>query len=534
MRFFLANFLKIKSNRQEMAWLSTGLLHVKIFRTAVYTILMLIGCSSVQVWAQKPIRMGPAPEEEIKKARTALDPDMNNIKAHKTYIYAMGLINPLLVDQYKGWMKAYPENVNIPLTIGTVFYNAEMPEAKDFLLRAAEMDPQNAKVWLMLSEDANRRGENDLSTEYIRKAALSDSSNVSYQMGYLMSFLNSHPDDYEQKVFDFVKRFPEKEQGAQALYWLALRTRDLNARINYLETLRKLYSPQQFNWSSSGMAALADIYLQTDLEKARLLMNEMEEKGDWKIRKQVAESLMRMKKMEQDQNYKGALTELDHVKLPRHHYMNNFMILKKSALLKKSGDVKAAYDSLVMAFATLPTDELYTALERYGSETGKNKAQVDKDIETIRNSTAVPAYPFDLGLYTSNGKLHLNSLKGKVVLLTFWFPGCGPCKAEFPHFEAVIEKFKGQNVVYVGINVFPEQDPYVIPFMENNKYSFIPLRGTPEFADKYYGVKSEPENFLIDQAGKIVFKNFRTDNTNHRTLELMIASLLQKGDTKAK
>jgi len=83
--------------------------------------------------------------------------------------------------------------------------------------------------------------------------------------------------------------------------------------------------------------------------------------------------------------------------------------------------------------------------------------------------------------------------------------------------------------VYIGINVFPEQDPCVVPFIKNTKYSFIPLRGSAEFAAKYYNVTSEPENFLIDQTGKIVFKNFRITDTNHRTLELMISSLLQKG-----
>ncbi|MGZ3929511.1 MAG: TlpA disulfide reductase family protein, partial [Mucilaginibacter sp.] len=126
-------------------------------------------------------------------------------------------------------------------------------------------------------------------------------------------------------------------------------------------------------------------------------------------------------------------------------------------------------------------------------------------------------------------KLNLKDLKGKVVLLTFWFPGCGPCRAEFPHFQAVINKFIGKDLVYIGINVSPLQDPYVVPFLQNTKYSFIPLRGTAEFARNNYGVEGEPENFLIDKDGKIIFKNFRIDNNNHRTLELMISSLLQKG-----
>jgi hypothetical protein len=62
--------------------------------------------------------------------------------------------------------------------------------------------------------------------------------------------------------------------------------------------------------------------------------------------------------------------------------------------------------------------------------------------------------------------------------------------------------------------------------LKNTHYSFIPLRGTREFAAKYYNVQGEPENFLIDKNGKIIFQDFRIDSSNERTLEMMISSLL--------
>jgi len=486
-------------------------------------------CSAGHALAQTPVRTGPAPADEIKKARLALDTNMNNMAAHKTYIYAMGINTQQVVDQYREWMKKYPENVTVPLSIGTVYYNAEMPQAGEFLLRAAAMEPGNANIWSMLSGDAFTWGQMDLATEYQQKATLADPSNARYAVSYLRSFEDGDPDVYKQKVFDFVKRFPESESGAQALFGLGEHAANRTDKINYFEELRKLYPPQKFNWSASGMIALADIYLQTDPEKALALINEMGEGKTWKMRKQIAESLIQINKLEQTQNYKDALVEINQVKLPRFNYINDFIFLKKTALLEKSGDVKAAYDSLAVRFAKLPTDELYTLLALYGKKIGIDKNQVTKDIETIRKNTAVAASPFDLGLYTSNGKLNLKDLKGKVVLLTFWFPACSPCRAEFPHFEAVLNKFKGDDVVYVGIDVSPLQDGYVIPLIKNNKYSFIPLRGNSEFALKNYGVQGEPENFLIDKDGKIIFSGFRIDNTNHRTLELMIATLLQKG-----
>lgn len=487
-------------------------------------------CSAGRVLGQKPVRMGPASPEVIKKALAVAEAYPDSLKAYKSYIYAMGPSNPLLADQYKIWIKKYPKNVIIPLAFGTVYYNAEMPEAKEYLLKVSELEPQNAEIWSMLSADADRWGQNGLATEYMRKATLADPLNADYAANYLASFNNGVPNDYKQKVFDFAKRFPASERGAQALCLLGEDATNLNDKINYFEELRKLYSPQKFTWSAYGMVLLADAYLQTDPEKALALVNGMGEEKDWKLRKEVAESLVKVNKLEQDQNYKCAIIELNQVKLPAYNYIGDFITLKKSALLEKAGDVIAAYGSLAVKFAKLPTDRLYTALELCGKETGKDKEQVVRDVEAIRNNTAVAAYPFELGLYTSNGKLNLNDLKGKVVLLTFWFPGCNPCREEFPHFQAVINKFKSENVAYIGINVYPEQDPYVIPFLNNTKYSFIPLRGSPTFAAKNYGVQGEPENFLIDKDGKIIFKDFHIDNTNHRTLELMISSLLQKSE----
>ena len=488
-------------------------------------IIILVVCSAGGIFAQIPIRKDSASADEIIKAKTTLEADLNNQKAHETYIYAMGLNNPMLDVQYRSWVEKYPENAIIPLAIGTVYYKAEMSQGKFFLEKAALLEPNNANIWYMLSIDAFTRGQNSLSSEYMRKAALAGPTNVSYASAYLMSFKDTDP-DYKQKVFDFVKKYPESERGAQVLYWLAERDTIAADRIEYFEDLRNLYPPQKFKWSASGMIHLTDDYLQTDPEKALALIDIMGGGKDWSIRKQVAESLITVDKLQQNQKYTDALIELEQVKLPKFNYINNFIALKKAALQERSGGIKAAYDSVAIKFAKLPTDQLFTALEFYGSKTGKNKDQVAKDIQTIRNSIAVSAYPFDLGLYTRNSKLSLKSLRGKIVLLTFWFPACGPCREEFPHFQAVIDKFKGKNVVYIGINVFSAQDPYVAPFMQNTKYSFIPLRGSSEFAATYYGVQSEPESFLIDKEGKIIFKDFRINAANERTLELMISSLL--------
>jgi peroxiredoxin len=116
-----------------------------------------------------------------------------------------------------------------------------------------------------------------------------------------------------------------------------------------------------------------------------------------------------------------------------------------------------------------------------------------------------------------------------VVLLTFWFPGCGPCRGEFPHFQEALSKFKGQDIAYIGINVVPDQDPYVLPFMQSSGYSFTPLRDKDRMAEKAYNVRGEPSNFLIDRDGRIIFSGFMIQNPKaQRMLELMIGSLVAR------
>ena len=127
------------------------------------------------------------------------------------------------------------------------------------------------------------------------------------------------------------------------------------------------------------------------------------------------------------------------------------------------------------------------------------------------------------------GKASLSDYKGKVVLLTYWFPGCGPCRGEFPHFENVLKKFKGGDLVYLGINIAADQNDYVLPFMRSSGYSFIPLLDDSTWIKgPLDNRRAAPVNFLIDQNGKITFSNFRTDESNEAVLETMINSMLTR------
>ncbi len=69
-----------------------------------------------------------------------------------------------------------------------------------------------------------------------------------------------------------------------------------------------------------------------------------------------------------------------------------------------------------------------------------------------------PAPDFTLTLYGTETRqagetLRLSDLKGKPVVLNFWFPSCPPCVAEMPEFERVFQNHKSYNVEFVGVQL---------------------------------------------------------------------------------
>src|SRR5690606_38673206 len=242
------------------------------------------------------------------------------------------------------------------------------------------------------------------------------------------------------------------------------------------------YDPKKFSWSGSGMMGLYDAYLQTDPAKAKELAVFMDKASGWPARVTTAEQIAEAKKLLKKKDYAAAEAMTSKVIVPRYSQASDMIYLLKAEALAKVGKVQQAYDTLQFAVLNNPTEALNADLKKYGKKLGKDAKQISADTWALREKKIYDAPDFTLDQYLKPGQASLKDFRGKVVLLTFWFPGCGPCRGEFPHFETALKKFSKDQVEYVGINVFPEQDEYVVPFMNTTGYTFIPLRATNEWA----------------------------------------------------
>ncbi len=135
-----------------------------------------------------------------------------------------------------------------------------------------------------------------------------------------------------------------------------------------------------------------------------------------------------------------------------------------------------------------------------------------------------PAPPFTLKLF-DGGPMHLEDLRGKVVLLNFWASWCFPaCYEEAPVLERAWRAYK-DRVVVVGVDI-QDTEPQARQFIGQFGLTFPngPDPGGKVAID--YGVYGVPETFVIDQQGIIAFK--QVGAVTDRMLAEQVEPLLRK------
>ena len=109
----------------------------------------------------------------------------------------------------------------------------------------------------------------------------------------------------------------------------------------------------------------------------------------------------------------------------------------------------------------------------------------------------------DLAMTDIHGNLYTSeSLKGKIIVLDFWFTTCAPCIEEMPELNKIREEFGTDEVAYFGIT-FSEKEK-VEKFLERVKYDYTIVADSKSLCDRF-GIKFYPTTLVIDKKGKIVY-----------------------------
>ena len=116
----------------------------------------------------------------------------------------------------------------------------------------------------------------------------------------------------------------------------------------------------------------------------------------------------------------------------------------------------------------------------------------DFTLEQVEPGQAVP-----IGLFS------LSQLRGRLVLVTFWYATCDNCLLEMPGFQAMLNQYGERGFRVVAMDPWPTDLPENYPAQVAD-YSFYFMRdvGTPAVA-QMAGVTAFPTNYLVLPDGRI-------------------------------
>jgi thiol-disulfide isomerase/thioredoxin len=95
--------------------------------------------------------------------------------------------------------------------------------------------------------------------------------------------------------------------------------------------------------------------------------------------------------------------------------------------------------------------------------------------------------------------LSLRQLRGRLVLLSFWFIDCPACQEEMPHFQELLEEYSGAGFRVVTLNPLPNDDPAGFPEYD---FHFLTDLGIPPVAQQAQ-VTAFPTNFILRPDGTV-------------------------------
>ena len=113
----------------------------------------------------------------------------------------------------------------------------------------------------------------------------------------------------------------------------------------------------------------------------------------------------------------------------------------------------------------------------------------------------------------------------KATLVVFFFPTCPYCNAAFPEVQKIYDRYRGQGLSMVWINVLPDEEKLIAPWRTQHGYTVPVLLGNRSVASDYK-LRTTPTHFLLDAKGAVLSTHAGYSAGDEKTLERDIQQAL--------
>ena len=164
-----------------------------------------------------------------------------------------------------------------------------------------------------------------------------------------------------------------------------------------------------------------------------------------------------------------------------------------------------------------------------GEAIGEDEAAAIKAGITADSADQAPDFEvtlFQTALHDAGENLKLSDLKGRPVVVNFWFPSCPPCRAEMPDLEKVFQDHRNDGVEFVGVMLVgldTKEDAQ--EFIDEVGVNFALGADEDTSIVRAYEVRSFPTTVFLDRDLRFVRK--WAGPLNEEKLEEFVQELLQ-------
>ena len=139
---------------------------------------------------------------------------------------------------------------------------------------------------------------------------------------------------------------------------------------------------------------------------------------------------------------------------------------------------------------------------------------------------------YDLQNVYDSGKTNIADLRGKVVIINFWYTTCQPCIAELPHFNELATNYQEDVVIIIVHAAFDQETtaPWLNEHFPGTKMKAVFDEKVQGEGDYYYtklgGGLGYPRTLILDKKG--IVTHSQNGGITYTLLESKVQEALNK------